>query len=190
MLLRDASFWDFLFRVDKHLAAQAGNRVASVAGVCTARTTAQATGWIHAAAGIYDRRLSFLLRSDGSASGRPHPRCGSSVGESSWVPWWSWWPPCGTRAVAPASGSWPSYSVPTDIRSRSRCTFSREHFPQTALWKVIRGRFLRLAITDLPRVLFEAYIHHGADTQEDWRQLLEFLLPITVAGGLAIKGIS
>jgi hypothetical protein len=67
--------------------------------------------------------------------------------------------------------------------------FWREHFPQTAFWKVMRGRFVRLAIADLPRVLFEAFIQR-ADSREDWRRLLEFLSPITITGGLAIKGIS
>jgi hypothetical protein len=69
------------------------------------------------------------------------------------------------------------------------CTFWREQFPQTAFWKVKRGRFVRLAVTDLPRALLEAFIHR-TDCREDWRQLLEFLSPITITGGLAMKGIS
>jgi len=67
--------------------------------------------------------------------------------------------------------------------------FWREHFPQTAFWKVARGRFLRLGSVDLPRVLFEAFIHRG-DSREEWKGLLRFLAPITITGGLAIAGIS
>jgi hypothetical protein len=54
---------------------------------------------------------------------------------------------------------------------------------------VKRGRFVRLAIAELPRAFFEAFIQR-ADSQEDWRRLLAFLSPITITGGLAIKGIS
>jgi hypothetical protein len=69
-------------------------------------------------------------------------------------------------------------------------TFWREHFPQTRFWKLARGRFLpSLAVADLPRVLFEAFIRR-ADSQEDWEQLLRFLSPITISGGLEIAGIS
>ena len=46
-----------------------------------------------------------------------------------------------------------------------------------------------LAVADLPRALFEAFVH-SADSREDWQRLLEFLSPITITGGLAIKGIS
>jgi hypothetical protein len=77
-----------------------------------------------------------------------------------------------------------------DRRTIARwCTFWREQFPQTPFWKLVRGRFVRVAIADLPRALFEAFIHRE-DSREDWRQLLEFLSPITVTGGLGIKGIS
>ena len=77
-----------------------------------------------------------------------------------------------------------------DRRTIARwCTFWREHFPQTPFWKVARGRFVRLAIADLPRALFEAFIHSD-DSREDWQRLLEFLSPITITGGLSIEGNS
>lgn len=46
-----------------------------------------------------------------------------------------------------------------------------------------------LPMADFPRALFDTFIQHE-DSREDWKRLLEFLLPITVTGGLAIKGIS
>ena len=68
--------------------------------------------------------------------------------------------------------------------------FWREHFPQTAFWKVARSRLVpKVDITDLPRALFDAFIHRD-DSREDWKRLLEFLSPITITGGLSIKGIS
>jgi len=52
-----------------------------------------------------------------------------------------------------------------DRRTIARwCTFWREYFPQTRS-EVKRGRFIRLAIVDLPRALFETFIHR-ADSRE------------------------
>lgn len=78
-----------------------------------------------------------------------------------------------------------------DRRTIARwCTFWREHFPQTRFWKVARGRLLpKLSLAVLPRALLEAFVRQ-ADSQEQWGQLLEFLSPITITGGLAIAGIS
>ena len=68
--------------------------------------------------------------------------------------------------------------------------FWREHFPQTAFWKVARSQLApKIDIGNLPRALFDAFIHSD-DSREDWERLLQFLSPITVAGGLLIKGIS
>jgi hypothetical protein len=67
--------------------------------------------------------------------------------------------------------------------------FWREHFPQTPFWNVARGRFARQTIAELPRALFEAFIHRS-DSREDWRRLLKFLSPITITGGLLIEGKS
>jgi len=47
----------------------------------------------------------------------------------------------------------------------------------------------QLAIAELPRALFGAFIH-GDGSKEDWGRLLEFLSPITITGGLGITGIS
>jgi hypothetical protein len=68
--------------------------------------------------------------------------------------------------------------------------FWREYFPQTPFWKLARGRFARQLVTsELPRVLWEAFIHRE-DSREDWERLLRFLLPITITNGLGITGIS
>jgi len=63
----------------------------------------------------------------------------------------------------------------------------REHFPETAFWKVARGRLRPgVAMGVLPRSLLEAF-HRTEDAWKDWRRLLEFLAPITVPGGLRIE---
>jgi hypothetical protein len=78
-----------------------------------------------------------------------------------------------------------------DRRTIARwCVFWREHFPQTPFWKVARGRLVpQVDVADLPRALLAAFLH-GNGSQEDWKRLLEFLSPITVTGGLLIKGFS
>lgn len=66
--------------------------------------------------------------------------------------------------------------------------FWGEHFPQTAFWKVARGRIVSVmeALT-LPRSLMEAFLR--ADSSENgWGNLLRFLSPITINGALLIKG--
>ena len=65
--------------------------------------------------------------------------------------------------------------------------FWSEHFPQTPFWKAARGRLVpAVEIIVLPLALLEAF-HRTGDPCQDWRRLLEFLAPITIAGGLAIE---
>lgn len=190
VLLRDASFWDFLFRVDENLAAQARQQGCSCGGrLHCANYPRKPGGGSTPLPESYDRRLSFCCDRDGCRK-RTTPPSVRFLGRRVFL---------GAVVVLVAAmrqGSSPrrvrelSKLFDVDRRTIARwCTFWREHFPQTAFWKGKRGRFIRLAIADLPRVLFEAFIHR-ADSQEDWQELLEFLSPITITGGLAIKGIS
>ncbi len=65
--------------------------------------------------------------------------------------------------------------------------FWQEHFPQTPFWKVARGRFApTVTIASLPRLLLEAFVRNAKD-QEGWKRLLCFLAPITIPGGLKIE---
>jgi len=64
--------------------------------------------------------------------------------------------------------------------------FWQEHFPQTQFWKVARSRLVpRMAIEILPLSLLNAFLGRGHPLQ-DWGELLRFLSPITITGGLAI----
>jgi hypothetical protein len=68
--------------------------------------------------------------------------------------------------------------------------FWREHFPQTRFWKAARSRLApKVDIANLPRALFDAFIHSD-NSREDWERLLRFLSPITITRGLWIEGIS
>jgi hypothetical protein len=64
--------------------------------------------------------------------------------------------------------------------------FWREQFPQTAFWKVARGRLLPLVdAASLPLELLRRYLHgHDSDPTPGWKRLLLFLSPITITGGL------
>jgi hypothetical protein len=78
-----------------------------------------------------------------------------------------------------------------DRRTISRWqAFWREHFPETSFWKIERARFVpAVDVAVLPRSLLDAFVGSDGD-REDWKRLLVFLSPITVTGGLAIKGFS
>ena len=64
--------------------------------------------------------------------------------------------------------------------------FWREQFPQTSFWKVARSQLALLGeLLDLPRALLAAFFRDEApDPQQKWKELLVFLSPITITGGL------
>lgn len=64
--------------------------------------------------------------------------------------------------------------------------FWREQFPQTSFWKVARSQLaLGGGLLDLPRTLLTAFFRDEAtDPQQKWKELLVFLSPITITGGL------
>jgi hypothetical protein len=190
VLLRDASFWDFLFRVDKDLAAQVRQQGCCCGGrLHCANYPRKPRGGSTPLPESYHRRLSFCCERDGCRK-RTTPPSVRFLGRKVYL--------AAVVVLVAAMRQGPS---PRRVRELSQLfgadrrtiarwrDFWREHFPQTAFWKVKRGRFVRLAIAELPRAFFEAFIQR-ADSQEDWRRLLAFLSPITITGGLAIKGIS
>jgi hypothetical protein len=65
--------------------------------------------------------------------------------------------------------------------------FWREQFPQTAFWRVERGRFLPMIhASELPRALLEVFLRRAPDPDQGWQSLLLFFSPITLTGGLKI----
>jgi hypothetical protein len=64
--------------------------------------------------------------------------------------------------------------------------FWQEQFPQTAFWKVARGFLLPLVdAASLPLELLRRFLHgHDSDPTAGWKELLGFLSPITITGGL------
>jgi hypothetical protein len=62
--------------------------------------------------------------------------------------------------------------------------FWREHFPQTPFWKIARARLVpAVEIVSLPYSLVNAFLSHHPRCR-GWTNLLRFLAPITITGGL------
>jgi len=189
-LLRDASFWVFLFTVDQGLADDAKARGCSCGGrLHCANYPRKPRGGGTDLPPCYGHRLSFCCERDGCRK-RTTPPSVRFLGRKVYL---------GAVVVLVAAmrhGPSPrrvrelTQLFDTDRRTIARwCIFWREHFPQTAFWKLVRGRFVpSLAVADLPLALLKAFLHR-ADSREDWQRLLEFLSPITITGGLAIKGM-
>ncbi len=189
-LVRTASFWSFLFSVDEDLAEESRRAGCSCGGrLHRAKYPRKPRGGCADLPESCGCRLSFCCERDGCRK-RVTPPSVRFLGRKVYL---------GAVVVLVAAmrqGPSPRrVRELTELFGVDRCTverwrdFWREQFPQTAFWKVNRGRFLRLGSADLPRVLFEAFIHRG-DSREEWKGLLRFLAPITITGGLAIAGIS
>jgi hypothetical protein len=188
-LLRDASFWAFLLSVDEELA-----RIAQAEG-CPCGGRLHCANYPRKPRGGCEKlpescgcRLSFCCERDGCRKGKT-PRSVRFLGRKVYL-----------AAVVVLVATMRHGPSPRRVRELTELfgvdrrtiarwnTFWREQFPQTPFWKVARGRFVpRLAIAELPRALFEAFIHRD-DSREDWERLLRFLSPITITGGLEITG--
>ncbi len=190
VLLRTASFWEFLFTVDEQLAAESRKAGCACGGrLHCANYPRNPRGGCENLPESYRHRLSFCCDRDGCRK-RTTPPSVRFLGRKVFL-----------GAVVVLVAAMRQGPSPRRVRELTKLfdvdrrtierwrTFWREHFPQTAFWRVNRGRFIRLGIADLPRALFEAFIHR-ADSREEWKDLLQFLSPITITGGLAIAGIS
>jgi hypothetical protein len=190
-LFRDASFWSFLFRVDQDLAARTRQQGCSCGGrLHCANYPRQPRGVNDNLPEGYGYRLSFCCDRDGCRK-RSTPPSVRFLGRKVYL--------AAIVVLVAAMRQGPSprrVRELTELFGADRRTiarwrvFWREYFPQTPFWKLARGRFARQLVTsELPRVLWEAFIHRE-DSREDWERLLRFLLPITITNGLGITGIS
>jgi hypothetical protein len=65
--------------------------------------------------------------------------------------------------------------------------FWREHFPQTHFWKIARARLVpAVQIVSLPCSLVDAFLSRHPRCR-GWTNLLRFLAPCTIPGGLRIE---
>jgi len=186
-LLRDASFWKFLFTVDEDLARTAKSRGCPCGGRLHGAKYPRKPRGAGDLSEDYHHRLSFCCDRDGCRK-RTTPPSVRFLGRKVYLGAIVILVAAMRQGPAPRRVRELTQLFGADRRTIARWgTFWREHFPQTKFWKVKRGRFIRLAMTELPRALLEAFIQR-ADSREDWQRLLEFLSPITITGGLAITG--
>ena len=187
-LLRDATFWAFLFTIDQDLAE------ASRAEQCpSCGCRLHCANYPRKPRGPrnlpeeYRFRLSFCCARDGCRK-RVTPPSVRFLGRKVYL-----------GAVVILISAMRQGPTPRRVRELTelfgvgRRTISRwrvfwnEHFPQTKFWKVARARLVPVfEIVDFPRSLLEAFVHAG-DDRDGWGKLLRFLSPITTTKGLEIK---
>ncbi len=183
-----ASFWVFLFSIDQDLAENARQKNCPCGGhLHRANYPRKPRGGGDDLPQEYGCRLSFCCAREGCRK-RVTPPSVRFLGRKVYL-----------GAVVILVAAMRQGPSPRRVRELSRLfgadrqtiarwrVFWSEHFPRTPFWKAARGRLLpTVEIVAFPRALLEAF-HRSDDPWQDWRRLLEFLAPITIAGGLAIE---
>jgi hypothetical protein len=189
-LFRSASFWAFLFSVDEDLARRTHERGCPCGGrLHRARYPRKPRG-CEDLPESYGHRLSFCCSRDGCRK-RATPPSVRFLGRKVYLGAIVVLVAAMRQGTSPRRVSELSKLFGADRRTIALWrAFWQEHFPQSPFWKVARSRFARtIAASELPRALFDAFIHRKGSRQ-DWERLLRFLSPITIAGGLLIEGKS
>ncbi len=192
-LPRDASFWLFLFKIDRELAEKAREKACPCGGhLHQANYPRNPRGGPDDLPKEYGYRLSFCCDRDGCRK-RNTPPSVRFLGRKVYL-----------GAVVILVAAMRQGPSPRRVRELSKLfeadrrtiirwqRFWRELFPLTSFWKVKRGRFVpALEVLALPRSLLEVFLRSD-DPTEDWGRLLRFLSPITITGGLkiAVSGVS
>ena len=186
-LLRDASFWQFLFSVDQDLAGTTCENACPCGGrLHRANYPRKPRGGPDDLPESYRCRLSFCCDRDGCRK-RMTPPSVRFLGRKVYL-----------GAVVILLAAMRQGPSPRRVRELNRLfgadrrtiarwqVFWREQFPQTPFWKVARARLVpAVDVTALPRSLLEAFVHRQ-DDRKGWSNLLRFLSPITMTRGLTI----
>ena len=181
----DASFWAFLFSIDEDLANSTRQKACPCGGrLHRANYPRKPRGGGDHLPEQYDYRLSFCCDRDGCRK-RVTPASVRFLGRKVYL-----------GAVVVLVAAMRQGPSPRRVRELSRLfgadrrtiarwkVFWEEHFPRTVFWKTQREHLVpRVEIVALPLSLVEAHVH-AADDQQGWGELLRFLSPITIAGGL------
>jgi len=187
-LLRDATFWTFLFGIDQELAEKVR---AEKCPSCSCNL--HCAHYLRKPRGPrdlpkqYRYRLSFCCARDGCRK-RVTPPSVRFLGRKVYL-----------GAVVILVSAMRQGPTPRRVRELTELfgadrrtiyrwrDFWNEHFPRTTFWRAARARLIPVhEIVDFPRSLLEAFVHAGDDRQ-GWKKLLCFLSPISTAKGLEIK---
>jgi hypothetical protein len=187
-LPRDARFWSFLLAVDLDLAETACKKACSCGGRLHCANYPRKPRGTHVQLPEQERlRLSFCCDRDGCRK-RLTPPSVRFLGQKVYL--------SAIIILISAMRQGPTPRRVRELSNRFRAdrrtiarwqVFWREHFPQTAFWKIARARLVPLVeIISLPYSLLDAFLHHNPPDQ-GWTLLLRFLSPITIPGGLLIE---
>lgn len=186
-LLRDATFWAFLFTVDQDLAKSCHGDGCSCGGRLHRANYPRKPRGADDLPEQYRYRLSFCCDRDGCRK-RVTPPSVRFLGRKVYLG--------AVVILVSAMRQGPSprrVGELTKLFGASRETiyrwreFWKEHFPKTTFWKLARARLVPVfEVTEFPRSLLEAFVGTGND-RDGWGQLLRFLAPISTANGLVVK---
>lgn len=187
-LPRHASFWAFLFSIDRELAEDARQKGCPCGGrLHRANYPRKPRGGGEELPQEYGCRLSFCCEREGCRK-RVTPASVRFLGRKVYLG--------AVVILVAAMRQGPSPQRVQELYrlfGADRHTIARwrgfwsEHFPQTPFWKAARGRLTPFVeVVALPLALLEAFLR-SEDLAGDWGRLLRFLSPITIAGGLAIE---
>ncbi len=180
-----ASFWPFLFKIDEDLANSARQQACPCGGrLHSAKYPRKPRGGGDHLPEQYSRRLSFCCDRDGCRK-RITPPSVRFLGRKVYL-----------GAVVVLVAAMRQGPSPRRVKELSRLfgadrrtitrwkVFWEEHFPRTVFWKTHREQLVpRVEIVALPLSLLEAHVR-AEDDERGWGDLLGYLAPITIAGGL------
>jgi hypothetical protein len=185
ILLRNATFWTFLFDIDQNLAEACRQAGCSCGGrLHGANYPRKPRGGPRDLPEEYRRRLSFCCDREGCRK-RVTPPSARFLGRKVYL-----------GAIVILVSAMRQGPTPRRVRELTELfdvdrrtiyrwrDFWNDHFPQTTFWKVARARLVPVHdIVDFPRSLLEVFVH-AADDQDGWGELLGFLSPISTTKGL------
>lgn len=186
-LPRGVSFWSFLLSIDQDIAERSRREGCACGGrLHCANYPRKPRGCPDSLPEEYHRRLSFCCDRDGCRQ-RVTPPSVRFLGRKVYL---------GAIVVLIAAmrqGPTPrrvrelSKLIGADRRTIARWqVFWQEHFPQTTFWKVARARLVPVFnIVAYPLSIVQAFV--GIDDSLGWENLLRFLSPITIRGGLEVR---
>jgi hypothetical protein len=183
-LLREASFWLFLFQIDKELAEKARQAPCPCGGrLHCAHYLRNPRGGPKDLRKEWCYRLSFCCNRDGCRK-RVTPPSVRFLGRKVFLGAIVILVSAMRQGASPRRVRELSQMFGADRRTIARWqVFWKEHFPQTPFWKVNRGHLIAMIeIVVLPLSMLQAFVRSG-DDRVGWERLLRFLSPITTGRG-------
>lgn len=184
-LPRGASFWLFLFSIDRDLAETTRQKACSCGGrLHSANYPRQPRGEPEVLPEQYRRRFSFCCDRDGCRK-RVTPPSVRFLGRKVYLGVVVVLVSALRQGPSPRQARELSRIFGADRRTIARWqVFWREQFPQSTFWKVAIGRLVpAVEIVSLPLSLLDAFLH-GCEACREWGRLMQFLSPITTVRGL------